>query len=101
MYLYYIILNYSFFFFSYPLSGEKNNNQETQLYFCFNYNYGKYTYEKGMEYINMLEMIVFLASKILAIPYNCYGCIFISKIEQLKAEYDKAGPEEWQYKVGN
>lgn len=66
-----------------------NNNQETQLYLCFNYNYRKYTYEKGMEYIKMLEVIVFLASKLLAIPYTCHGCIFISKIEQLKAEYVK------------
>lgn len=69
------------------------------MYLSFNYNYKKRTYDKGMEYINILELIVSLTSRFSAVPYNFYDHIFILKIQQqLKAEYDKAVPEKWHIK---
>lgn len=46
----------------------------------------------------MLEMIDSLPSKLSAKSYNSCDYIFISKIEQLKTEYDKAEHEKWLIK---
>ena len=60
------ILSSTIVFPPYLLSEKKK--QEAQLYLYFNYNYRKYIYEKGMEYIKMLEIIDSLAFKLLTIP---------------------------------